>query len=195
MRQCLWRHLNRFLFGNSSDIATYIDKYWKVLRSMIVDVEHSLSYLSLVWQPCILWVLLFSFTLTHTHTHLECLKKNKMCCWYRSPVLSVQLHLGVNSGATKFAIERLAVNEATFRCADELGWQPQVRCFICSPRWANLIFCCANILIDYPQRVPIVPEDGGINQIRKVSSMILNLLMYTRWRSRVLFLIFCLLIS
>lgn len=53
----------------------------------------------------------------------------------------IWLHLGVNSGATKFAIERLAVNEATFRCADELGWQPQ--------------------------RVPIVPEDGGINQIRK----------------------------
>ncbi|XP_006356428.1 pyrrolidone-carboxylate peptidase 1 [Solanum tuberosum] len=55
----------------------------------------------------------------------------------------IWLHLGVNSGATKFAIERLAVNEATFRCADELGWQPQ--------------------------RVPIVPEDGGINQIRKTS--------------------------
>ncbi|KAH0675388.1 hypothetical protein KY285_023189 [Solanum tuberosum] len=55
----------------------------------------------------------------------------------------IWLHLGVNSGATKFAIERLAVNEATFRCADELGWQPQ--------------------------QVPIVPEDGGINQIRKTS--------------------------
>ncbi|WCJ38467.1 Peptidase C15 pyroglutamyl peptidase I-like [Euphorbia peplus] len=36
----------------------------------------------------------------------------------------VWLHLGVNSGATQFAIERLAVNEATFRCPDELGWQP-----------------------------------------------------------------------
>lgn len=53
----------------------------------------------------------------------------------------VWLHLGVNSGTTKFAIERLAVNEATFRCADELGWQPQ--------------------------RMPIVPEDGGINRRRK----------------------------
>ncbi|KAG5604582.1 hypothetical protein H5410_026074 [Solanum commersonii] len=61
----------------------------------------------------------------------------------RYSVELVELHLGVNSGATKFAIERLAVNEATFRCADELGWQPQ--------------------------RVPIVPEDGGINQIRKTS--------------------------
>lgn len=55
----------------------------------------------------------------------------------------IWLHLGVNSGATKFAIEKLAVNEATFRCADELGWQPQ--------------------------RLPIVPEDGGINQMRKTS--------------------------
>lgn len=26
----------------------------------------------------------------------------------------------------KFAIERQAVNEATFRCPDEFGWQPQV---------------------------------------------------------------------
>jgi pyroglutamyl-peptidase len=39
----------------------------------------------------------------------------------------VQLHFGVNSGATRFAIERQAVNEATFRCPDELGWKPQVR--------------------------------------------------------------------
>lgn len=38
----------------------------------------------------------------------------------------VQLHFGVNSGATRFAIERQAVNEATFRCPDELGWKPQV---------------------------------------------------------------------
>lgn len=38
----------------------------------------------------------------------------------------LQLHLGANSGATRFAIERLGANEATFRCPDELGWQPQV---------------------------------------------------------------------
>lgn len=38
----------------------------------------------------------------------------------------LQLHLGVNSGALKFAIERQAANEATFRCPDELGWQPLV---------------------------------------------------------------------
>ena len=37
-----------------------------------------------------------------------------------------QVHFGVNSGATNFAVERRAVNEATFRCPDELGWQPQV---------------------------------------------------------------------
>jgi pyrrolidone-carboxylate peptidase len=37
-----------------------------------------------------------------------------------------QVHMGVNGGASKFAIERKAVNEATFRCPDEMGWQPQV---------------------------------------------------------------------
>ncbi|CAN6896614.1 unnamed protein product [Brassica oleracea] len=41
----------------------------------------------------------------------------------------VWLHLGVNSGATKFAIERQAMNEAHFRCPDQLGWQPQVTPF------------------------------------------------------------------
>ncbi|EXB82574.1 Pyrrolidone-carboxylate peptidase [Morus notabilis] len=53
----------------------------------------------------------------------------------------VWLHLGVNSGATKFAIERQAVNEAAFRCPDELGWKPQ--------------------------QAQIVPEDGGTSNIRK----------------------------
>ncbi|GMN41593.1 hypothetical protein TIFTF001_010809 [Ficus carica] len=53
----------------------------------------------------------------------------------------VWLHLGVNSGATKFAIEQQAVNEATFRCPDELGWKPQ--------------------------QAPIVPEDGGTLRVRK----------------------------
>ncbi|KAL5700363.1 pyroglutamyl-peptidase I [Ranunculus cassubicifolius] len=37
----------------------------------------------------------------------------------------IWLHFGVNSGATRFAIEHQAVNEATFRCPDELGWKPQ----------------------------------------------------------------------
>ncbi|RZB52000.1 hypothetical protein D0Y65_048429 [Glycine soja] len=53
----------------------------------------------------------------------------------------VWLHLGVNSGAVRFAIEHQAANEATFRCPDELGWQPQ--------------------------QLPIVLEDGGISQTRK----------------------------
>ncbi|XP_039172763.1 pyrrolidone-carboxylate peptidase-like isoform X1 [Eucalyptus grandis] len=54
----------------------------------------------------------------------------------------VWLHLGVNSGAHKFAIERQAVNEATFRCPDELGWRPQ--------------------------QLPIVPEDGKISRTRQI---------------------------
>lgn len=41
-------------------------------------------------------------------------------------ILSFQVHFGVNSGATRFAIEQQAVNEATFRCPDEMGWKPQV---------------------------------------------------------------------
>ncbi|WZZ80862.1 hypothetical protein YC2023_101434 [Brassica napus] len=52
----------------------------------------------------------------------------------------VWLHLGVNSGATKFAIERQAMNEAHFRCPDQLGWQPQ--------------------------RIPIVVEDGSITKAK-----------------------------
>ncbi|CAH8361490.1 unnamed protein product [Eruca vesicaria subsp. sativa] len=55
----------------------------------------------------------------------------------------VWLHLGVNSGATKFAIERQAVNEAHFRCPDQLGWQPQ--------------------------RLPIVVEDGSILKAKETS--------------------------
>jgi hypothetical protein len=37
-----------------------------------------------------------------------------------------QLHFGANSGSHRFALENRAVNEATFRCPDELGWKPQV---------------------------------------------------------------------
>ncbi|GAA0171422.1 cysteine protease [Lithospermum erythrorhizon] len=54
----------------------------------------------------------------------------------------LQLDLGVNSGAIKFAIEQLAANEATFQCPDEHGWKPQ--------------------------QFPIIPEDGGISKTRKV---------------------------
>ncbi|KAI3435205.1 uncharacterized protein J3R85_006445 [Psidium guajava] len=55
----------------------------------------------------------------------------------------VWLHLGVNSSALKFAIERQAVNEATFGCPDERGWQPQ--------------------------GVPVVPEDGQTSRTRQTS--------------------------
>ncbi|KAG8063270.1 hypothetical protein GUJ93_ZPchr0003g18543 [Zizania palustris] len=55
----------------------------------------------------------------------------------------IMLHFGVNSGTTRFALEKQAVNEATFRCPDELGWKPQ--------------------------RVPIVSSDGSISHTRKTS--------------------------
>ncbi|KAG5525505.1 hypothetical protein RHGRI_031974 [Rhododendron griersonianum] len=55
----------------------------------------------------------------------------------------VLVHFGVNSGATRFAIENQAVNEATFRCPDEMGWKPQ--------------------------KVAIVPADGGISRKRETS--------------------------
>ncbi|XP_071707532.1 uncharacterized protein [Rutidosis leptorrhynchoides] len=58
----------------------------------------------------------------------------------------VWLHMGLNGGASKFAIERQAVNEATFSCPDELGWQPK--------------------------RLPIVPEDGEITRIRETACFI-----------------------
>ncbi|XP_061366259.1 uncharacterized protein LOC133309493 [Gastrolobium bilobum] len=55
----------------------------------------------------------------------------------------IWLHFGVNSGATRFAIEKQAANEANFRCPDEMGWKPQ--------------------------KVPIVPSDGGISRTRETS--------------------------
>ncbi|KAL4323300.1 hypothetical protein GQ457_11G010890 [Hibiscus cannabinus] len=55
----------------------------------------------------------------------------------------IWVHFGVNSGASRFAIEHQAVNEATFLCPDEMGWKPQ--------------------------REPILPEDGGISRVRKTS--------------------------
>ncbi|KAG2694561.1 hypothetical protein I3843_08G147600 [Carya illinoinensis] len=56
---------------------------------------------------------------------------------------TIWVHFGVNSGATRFALEHQAVNEATFRCPDEMGWKPQ--------------------------KAPIIPADGGISHIRKTS--------------------------
>ena len=96
----------------------------------------------------------------------------------------LQLHLGVNSGASRFAIEHQAYNEATFCCPDELGWKPKVRVSIYLSIYligwveefslvgltiyltASLIFCYYFHLL---QRVPIVPEDGQISRVREVS--------------------------
>uniref|UniRef100_A0A0E0D123 Pyrrolidone-carboxylate peptidase n=1 Tax=Oryza meridionalis TaxID=40149 RepID=A0A0E0D123_9ORYZ len=55
----------------------------------------------------------------------------------------ILLHFGVNSGTTRFALENQAINEATFRCPDELGWKPQ--------------------------RAPIVSSDGSISNLRKTT--------------------------
>lgn len=60
----------------------------------------------------------------------------------------IWVHMGVNSGASRFAIERRAVNEATFRCPDEMGWQPQ--------------------------RIPIAAEDGGISYSRETNVDVLE---------------------
>ncbi|KAL3538326.1 hypothetical protein ACH5RR_001692 [Cinchona calisaya] len=60
-----------------------------------------------------------------------------------NPDRVIWVHFGVNSGATKFAIENQAINEATFRCPDEMGWKPL--------------------------KVPIIPADGGISRARETS--------------------------
>ncbi|XP_021649117.2 uncharacterized protein LOC110641629 isoform X2 [Hevea brasiliensis] len=66
----------------------------------------------------------------------------------------VWLHLGVNNGALRFAIERLAANEATFLCPDELGWQPLQH--------------------------PIVPEDGEISCTRETCCSIEEVLRFLK---------------
>ncbi|XP_057495679.1 uncharacterized protein LOC130780679 [Actinidia eriantha] len=66
----------------------------------------------------------------------------------------VWLHLGVNSGAVKFAIERQAANEATFRCPEEFGWQPQ--------------------------QLPIIHEDGGISRTRETSCSVEAILRFLK---------------
>ncbi|PAN49498.1 hypothetical protein PAHAL_9G453600 [Panicum hallii] len=55
----------------------------------------------------------------------------------------ILLHFGANSGSHRFALENQAVNEATFRCPDELGWKPQ--------------------------RVPIMSSDGSILHARQTT--------------------------
>ncbi|KAE8704951.1 putative pentatricopeptide repeat-containing protein [Hibiscus syriacus] len=69
------------------------------------------------------------------------------------PVL-YKLHLGVDGGAEKFALERQAVNEATFFCPDELGWQPMQQ--------------------------PIVAEDGEIPRKRETTCSIEAILKFLK---------------
>uniref|UniRef100_A0A2P2KBP8 Uncharacterized protein LOC103451988 n=1 Tax=Rhizophora mucronata TaxID=61149 RepID=A0A2P2KBP8_RHIMU len=66
----------------------------------------------------------------------------------------VWLHLGVNSGAQKFTFELQAVNEATFCCPDELGWQPELH--------------------------PIVPAEGGTSCIRKTCCSVEEILKHMK---------------
>jgi len=54
-----------------------------------------------------------------------------------------QLHFGANSGSHRFALEKQAVNEAAFRCPDELGWKPQVAILLAS------LFSYTNMFILY----------------------------------------------
>ncbi|XWS22613.1 hypothetical protein CRYUN_Cryun29cG0051100 [Craigia yunnanensis] len=68
------------------------------------------------------------------------------------PVL-YKLHLGV-SGAQEFALEQQAVNEATFPCPDELGWQPQ--------------------------KLPIVAEDGGTSWKRETTCSVEAILKFLK---------------
>ncbi|KAJ8451628.1 hypothetical protein Cgig2_018262 [Carnegiea gigantea] len=92
-----------------------------------------------------------------------------------SGVNGAMLHLGVNGGAKKFAIERQAFNEATFCCPDELGWQPLVD---------SLLFVCLSLLLLIPfssvliliysllafssfQKQPIVLDDGETTKTRQ----------------------------
>ncbi|KAK4376884.1 hypothetical protein RND71_003180 [Anisodus tanguticus] len=102
----------------------------------------------------VIWLLLVGFPFSSSIWEQQ---ENPFEAWQesaRDTLCISALHLGVNSGAMKFAVERLAVNEATFRCADELGWQPQ--------------------------RLPIVTEDGGINQTRKTSCSTESILEFLR---------------
>ncbi|XP_022735627.1 uncharacterized protein LOC111288995 [Durio zibethinus] len=71
--------------------------------------------------------------------------KNEQVIW---------LHLGVNSGAEEFALEQQAVNEATFCCPDELGWQPQ--------------------------QLPIVAEDGETSRKRETTCSIEAILKFLK---------------
>ncbi len=88
----------------------------------------------------------------------------------------------MNSGATNFAVEWRAVNEATFLCADELGWQTQVwnSNFTIATIVIQVVFFkmfCISVLSFFTsskpsvlcaQHAPIITEDGPISHIREV---------------------------
>ncbi len=88
----------------------------------------------------------------------------------------------MNSGATNFAVEWRAVNEATFLCADELGWQTQVwnSNFTNATIVIQVVFFkmfCISVLSFFTslkpsvlcaQHAPIITEDGPISHIREV---------------------------
>ncbi|KAH8507148.1 hypothetical protein H0E87_009599 [Populus deltoides] len=90
-----------------------------------------------------------------------------------SPGRIIWLHFGVNSGATRFAIEHQAVNEATFRCPDELGWKPQVRQIIKVFSFSDFEFLNFFVFLEFHyfglQKVPIIPSDGGISRVRETT--------------------------
>ncbi|KAB2041989.1 hypothetical protein ES319_D02G186100v1 [Gossypium barbadense] len=67
---------------------------------------------------------------------------------------ALPLHLGVDGGARKFTLEQQAVNEASFFCPDELGWQPM--------------------------RQPIVADDGGIPRKRQTTCSIEAILRFLK---------------
>ncbi|PPD81826.1 hypothetical protein GOBAR_DD21249 [Gossypium barbadense] len=69
-------------------------------------------------------------------------------------LLPAGLHLGVDGGARKFTLEQQAVNEASFFCPDELGWQPM--------------------------RQPIVADDGGIPRKRQTTCSIEAILRFLK---------------
>ena len=93
-----------------------------------------------------------------------------------------KLHFGANSGSHRFALENQAVNEATFRCPDELGWKPQDATI--SPwrfsyvytsmfvLYSIIMFMISlHLIIHFSftfQRTPIISSDGSILHARQV---------------------------
>lgn len=109
-----------------------------------------------------------------------------------------QLHFGVNSGSHRFALENQAVNEATFRCPDELGWKPQVaillRFYLCyfhiqAYSFFILYFFMTtlhSIINSFStfQRMPIMSSDGSILHARQVYILVVAFNHYeSHWKT------------